>query len=109
MNGETVIIENRVEVGKDDFNCPIYKPEEQEVHDVLVAPRTGDDKFESTRSDSVEVKYTLYFPKAFTGLVDNLRINVRGEWLNVIGAPRRFENNCPTRWNMVVEVGFIYG
>lgn len=110
MTGETVTITQRSEVGRDGFNNPIFEDTETDVENVLVAPATGDDVIESVRPEGSEVKYTLYFPKTFVGKLENERVKVRGDWLDVIGCPDCFDlNNCPTDWNMVVKVGVFHG
>lgn len=107
MRGETVTVIRRVEVGRDPGNSPIYADEEEPVADVLVAPGPRTDLAESARPEGVEVRFTLHFPKTFTGELRGAAISVRGEEpLRVIGSPRPYtRGNCPTRWHMPVEVG----
>lgn len=108
--GETVTVTQKTVVGHDEFNNAIYSEKKTDVGDVLVAPGTDSDVIESTRPDGTEVNYTLYFPKTFTGKLENELVKVRGEWLDVVGCPDRFDDSvCPTRWNMVVRVGVVHG
>lgn len=110
MMGETVLVEDKAEVDKDPFGKPIVESTFREVDNVLVAPGDTDDVTDSNRPDGAEVKYTLYFPKTFDEHLENRRIQVRGETLDVIGAPDHFDaNNCPTDWWMVVKVGTVHG
>lgn len=105
MVGETITIMYREATGVDDLNNPIYEPVEQEVDNVLVAPGASVDVPESTRPDGVTIEYTLYFPKTFSGSLEHSQVNIRGEWLYIVGSPRPFDLvNCPTKWNMVAEV-----
>lgn len=110
LTGEAVTVIRRVESGRDDFNDPVYTDEEQVVDNVLVAPGDLADVVESTRPEGTEVNYTLYFPKSFDGSLETAKIEVRGERLDVIGHPDRYDEKiCPTSWNMVVKVGVIHG
>lgn len=109
MRGETVIVKTREKVGVDDFNNPVFDYVDARVDDVLVAIGSQGDVIDSNRPDGVSVKYTLYFPKTFENdILERSEVEVRGECLRVIGMPDRW-NNCPTRWNMVCEVGVTNG
>lgn len=108
MRGEVVTIWHSEEVSVDAFNKPVYEWQSESVDNVLVAVGTQADKIESNRLDGVEVKYTLYFPKTYTGSLLHAEVEVRSERLKVIGFPDRW-NNCPTQWNMVCEVGVVNG
>lgn len=110
MRGETVKVFSRVQDGVDELNNPIWLTEDYDIENVLVSPGTSQDVPESTRPDGVTVKYTLYIPKTFDGKLDHCTVDVRGELLDVVGSPRRFDlTNCPTEWWMVAEVGTTNG
>lgn len=110
FRGEKVTVTKRTETGRDSFNNPVFSMEEIEVDNVLVAPGAAADVIDSVRPEGTEVTYTLYFPKTFDGKLENEKINVRGEWLDVIGCPDRYSDElCPTSWNMVVMVGVLHG
>jgi hypothetical protein len=107
---ETVVVETREQTGADELNAPVYKNGELNVPGVLVEPGETDDVRDSVRDGDV-VRYTLRFPKAYSGpRLEGLRIRVRGESLAVIGAPRPFDPEaCPTDYNMTVRVGDAHG
>lgn len=110
MTGETVIVEEFGEAVKDPYGKPIHTVFESEVSNVLVSPGTTGDVIESNRTDGVKVAYTLYFPNPYTGSLEGKRVNVRGEWFNVVGSPRPYNPvTTPTAWNMVVEVVKVDG
>ena len=110
LTGETVVVAKRTETGRDEFNNPTFSDEETAVDNVLVAPGEAADVIESVRPEGVEVNYTLYFPKTFTGDLECEKVKVRGEWLDVIGHPDRYADEvCPTDWNMVVMAGAVHG
>lgn len=109
MTGETVRVRTYQTVGADPYGAPITEPTEAEVPDVLVAPGPQADLGEE-RPEGVEVRYTLYLPKAFSGDLEGAEIEVRGEWLAVVGHPAPFDDAvCPTRWHMACEVGGTHG
>lgn len=110
MHGEKVVIKQRIQDGTDDLNNPIWRYSDIDVENVLVAPGASQDAIDSTRPDGVTVKYTLYFPKTFSGRLEHSKIVVRDETLDVVGSPRHFDSvNCPTEWWMVVEIGAANG
>ena len=107
MIGETVVVEVPETVGHDPYGAPITECEEVEVSHVLVAPGAQRDLGED-RPEGYDILYTLYFPKAFAGTLSNTRIKVCGRWLRVIGFSDHYPD-CPTQWDMVVEVGEANG
>ena len=110
IKGETVTVECKYPVGTDEFNQTVYGTAELEVADVLVAPASGSDVIESNRPDGAQVRYTLHFPKSYIGKLDGLRVKVRGEWLDIVGSPRRYTaENTPGKWNMQAEAGVVNG
>lgn len=110
MTGETVTVEERREIGRDDHNDPVWAVELREVANVLVQPGAGSDISDGNR-DGRSVSYTLMWPKADgSPILDGLRVRVRGEWCRVIGAPRAYDAAlCPTDWNMSVPVECAHG
>lgn len=110
IHGETVIVGFPEEKGRDSLNNPIIEWEDVEVSNVLVCPVTQSDMSEADRPNAVRVVYNLHFPKTFTGSLRGCKVNVRGEWLGVVGDPRPYTDaNVPGSWNMPVEVGVFDG
>lgn len=110
MKGEKVTIITKQAVSKDILGNVVFAETEEQVDNVLVAPGEAADVIDDMRPDGTEVHYTLYFPKTFKGHLETGEIIVRGERLQVVGHPDRFDvGNCPTEWNMVVKVGTIHG
>ena len=112
LRGETVRVVPRERDGTDGFGMPKWVDGGPiDVENVLVAPGPAADASEDVRPDGVAIRYTLLFPKAYGGpALDNLKIDVRGELLDVVGAPRPYDQDvCPTDWNMEVEVAATDG
>lgn len=108
--GETVKVSINKETGKDAFNAPIYEAEWISVDDVLVVPGSTKDVVDSNRQRGTRVVYTLHFPKTFTDSLKGSLVEVRGEQFHVIGDPKPYQMwNCPTKWNMPVEVENVEG
>ena len=109
--GETVVVERRVEVGRDPGNSPIYEWVPEVVENVLVAPGPRNDVTDSTRPDGVEVRFTLHFPKGCPETLRGARVSFRGKApLDVIGDPAHYtEANTPGVWSMPCELGKVEG
>ncbi|MDR1954288.1 MAG: hypothetical protein LBQ21_07470 [Clostridiales Family XIII bacterium] len=110
MVGETVVVEYKVQTGTDGLNAPVFSYTEQDVSDVLISPGSLSDITDSNRPDGHLVRWTLHFPKTFTGDLEGCRVKVYGAWYRVVGAPGRYQSdNTPTRWDMPVEVEAVDG
>ena len=105
LEGETVVVIHRAEVGRGAGNTPIYTEVEEAVDDVLVSPASTSDVIESNRPDGTELVYRLDFPKTWTRSLRGCRVRVRGEEFHVAGDPRPFLGSLtPGRWNRPVNV-----
>lgn len=110
MKGETVKVKTFVEVGADPFGKPTVSEKTETVENVLVQPGACADLTESNRPEGVKVKYTLHFPKTYGKKLEGAKIEVRGDWYDVIGSPDHYTlENTPTAWWMPVEVKAING
>ena len=108
FGGETVEIIRFEADGYDGFGNPIKRELEPEpVTGVLVAIGGQSEPSENIRPDGVKVAYTLYFPKSFTGEVDNCECNVRGHRCRFVGHSDRWPS--PNPWNMASEVENVEG
>lgn len=105
---ETVKVRHHEKVGEDAFGAPITEPRDEDVPNVLVAPGARADLGED-RPEGTEINYTLYFPETYTGSLEGAEVQVRGQWLRIIGHPDAFRSDCPTSWNMVAEAGSTHG
>ena len=110
IRGEIVEVIDRVKVGTDEFNAPIYELQKTTVDNVLVIPGPPQDISDGNRPDGVIVAFTLHFPKTYLGDLEGRDVLVRGKPFSVIGSPQRYtEGNTPGAWNMQAEVEAVYG
>lgn len=115
MKGEQVKVYKRVESTKNDLNEPVYIWNVTTVEDVLVRPIRPEERQEDAeRPNRVRARYTLAFPKTFTDDLTYCKVALidRGmdfeDALEVIGTPDRLIP-CPTKWNILVNVGRVDG
>lgn len=111
INGETVVVKRRVEVGRDPGNSPIYEWQDETVDGVLVAPGPLNDVTDGTRPDGVEIAFNLHFPIGYPETLRNALVLVRGDGpFKVVGDPRHYTgSNTPGPWSMPCEVGLVVG
>lgn len=77
--------------------------------DVLVCSGSTSD-LDATRPEGDRVVFTLHFPKAWTRALRGARVQVRDEMYKVSGDPQGYTvSNCPTNFNMPVEVVRVDG
>ena len=109
--GEDVEVGIPVDGPADPFGAPSRVYEWETVGNVLVAPGATAD-LDETRPDGVEVAYTLYFPKGFSGDLRGCLAKVRGEEgaYAFVGDPKRYPDALtPGDWNMQAEVARVDG
>lgn len=111
MQGERVVVERRIEVGRDPGNSPIYEWQSETVENVLVVPGPRSDVESSARPEGTSVLWNLHFPKGYPATLRDARISVRGQApAEVIGDPQHYtEANTPGVWSMPVEIGRVDG
>lgn len=115
--GETVAVLTRRKVDEDNLGEAIYEWTSQNVEGVLVRPIQRDDIGDEERPNGIRVQYSLSFPKSYSGpplehariaLLDRGMAEDPNEALQVSGRPDILRP-CPTKWNMIVKVGRVYG
>lgn len=105
INGIPVILRKKKEVGKDDFNRPIYEYEDEVIENVLVTPGTSDDVVSATDLTGRKAVYTLAIPKGDTHNWENQIVVFFGVEWHTFGIPvEGIEENIPLYWNKKVMV-----
>lgn len=106
IKGIDIILYERYQTGKDNFNNPIYEYRTGEViHDVLVAPTTADDVINTQDLEGKKMVYTLAIPKGDTHNWEKCKVEFFGKTWVQFGYPTQgIEENIPLRWNKKVTV-----
>lgn len=79
------------------------------VGGVLVVPGAQAEPGGGNRPDGMDIAYTLYFPKSFTGSLDGCDVVVRGERCRVKGHVDRYRVYGFMDYDMKCEVGYVEG
>ena len=105
LRGITVTLYDKVEIGRDDFNEPIYNDEEVTVDNVLVEPLTSAEILETLDLTGRRAIYRLGIPKGDTHDWENKKIKLFGKEYRTIGpALEGIEEMIPLDWNKKVQV-----
>ena len=105
ITGIAVELINKVEVGRDGFNRPIYADAEPiTVEDVLVGEPSSDDIINALNLHGKRVKYTLAIPKGDAHTWEG-KVIIWGKTYAIFTEPTQgIEANIPLRWNKKVMV-----
>ena len=105
MRGITVILHDKTEVGRDDFNRPIYEETEISVDNVLVAPASSTEVLETLELTGKKAVYNLAIPKGDTNVWEDRNVTFFGHTWHVIAfAEEGIESLIPLSWNKKVQV-----
>ncbi len=107
IKGITIKLYEKVEIGKDEFDAPIYEEVTTYVDNVLVAPVTSDDITTRTSLKSDKVVYKLAIPKGDNHTWADCLVEFFGKKFKVVGEPvEGIEEMLPLAWNKQVEVEY---
>lgn len=100
IKGITVILYEKREIGKDEFNHPIYEEQAVTVENVLVAPAGVSEILDMQNLTGKKAVYHIAVPKGDTHIWEDSRVELFGEMWHVIGFPQMgIEANIPLDWN----------
>lgn len=100
IKGITVILHEKREIGKDEFNHPIYEEQAATVENVLVAPVGVSEILDMQNLTGKKAVYNIAVPKGDTHIWKDSRVEFFGEMWRVIGFPQMgIEANIPLDWN----------
>lgn len=100
IRGIEVVLYERKETGRDEFNHPIYEETECRVENVLVAPASTVEILDTMNLIGKKAVYNIAIPKGDTHTWKNNRIDFFGESWRVIGLPQKgIDENIPLEWN----------
>lgn len=105
IKGITITLIDKVEVGRDPFDNPIYENIEIEVDNVLVTPTSTDDITSNLELEGKKAVYTLAIPKGNANVWENKEVRFFGQKWRVFGKTLQgIEHLIPLAWNKKVMV-----
>lgn len=105
IKGIPVILKQKVRIGTDDFNRPVYDFVDKVVENVLVAPATSDDITTSLDLTGKRAEYTIAIPKGDTSDWKDTFVEFFGHKWKTFGFQiEGIEANIPLDWNKKVMV-----
>ena len=105
IKGITVTLFEKVEIGKDDFDMPIYEERPIEIENVLVGQPTTDDIVSNESLYGKKTTYVLAIPKGDKHIWEDRKISFFGETFKSFGhVTQGIEENIPLNWNKKVSV-----
>lgn len=105
LRGITVTLYNKVEIGRDGFNKPIYNDEEVSVENVLVEPLTSTEVLETLSLTGRRAVYRLGIPKGDEHEWEDRKVKLFGKVYHTIGPTLEgIEDLIPLDWNKKVQV-----
>lgn len=105
MKGISVILHEKVQVGVDALNNPVYEKIGVTVDDVLVGKPSTDDITNTLNMYGKNLDYVLGLPKGDTHDWTDAEVEFFGKKFRVFGdVIEGIEANVPTRWHKQVRV-----
>lgn len=105
IRGETVILINREEIGRDPFGNPIYDEKESVVSDVIIGQPTFEEALSDMQLNGKRLAFVLGIPKNDTHEWKDSIVLIRSERFRTYGFPlEQTVANVPGKWNMQVKV-----
>lgn len=105
IKGENIILIQKIKVGTDKFDVPIYDESEYKIENVLVCEPTTDDYTDTVIPDGKSLAYVLCIPKGDANTWEDTDVIIRGKKFRTVGMPMEYtEENVPLAWNKKVKV-----
>ena len=105
MRGISVILYDRVEVGRDRMNVPIFEEIPIQVDNVLIAPTSATEVLDTLNLTGKKAVYTLAIPKGDAHTWEDRRVSFFNDEWRVISFPTEgLEHLIPLSWNKKVQV-----
>lgn len=105
LKGITVILIDKVEIGKDPFGAPLYKDKEIPVDNVIIASVSSDDVINQLSLTGRKAVYTLGIPKGDKNLWEDREVIFFNKRWRTFGIPLEgIEDMIPLKWNKKVMV-----
>ena len=105
LKGIPVTLYDRVKIGTDAFNAPIYEEIPIVVDNVLVCPASTEDITSGIQLHGKHTVYELCIPKGDTHDWEDKTVEFFGQKWRTFGFPQQWiDENVPLSWNLKVKV-----
>lgn len=106
IRGITVILHDRTETGRDEFNAPIFEDIDMQVDNVLVAPMSSTEILETLELTGARAVYQLGIPKGDAhDWSAGKKVSFFGDDWRIIALPTEgIDDLIPLQWNKKVQV-----
>ena len=105
MRGITITLYDKVQIGIDDFNRPIYEDVPRTIENVLIGEPTTDQVIDELNLSGKRLAYTLAIPKGDTHEWTDRKVEFFGEVFRTFGKPTQgIDHLIPLDWNKKVKV-----
>lgn len=105
IEGITVTLFEKKEIGRDGFHRPIYEEIPVDVENVLVYPASANDITDALNLTGKKAVYTLGIPKEDHHVWEDKRVEFFGESWHTLGfSTKGIDNLIPLEWNRKVTV-----
>lgn len=105
ISGRTITLYDKVQVGVDPFNRPVYEDTPITVENVLIGEPTSQEIVDTLNLTGKRAVYTLGIPKGDTHTWTDRKVEFFGEVFRVIGTPLGGQEELiPLDWNKKAQV-----
>lgn len=104
IQGMTVTLWNKSQIGTDEFNQPIYGWAAFDVDNVLVGQPTPEERTDELNLSGKMIEYILGIPKGDSHEWQDQIVEFFGQKFRTFGIPERgIEANIPLKWHLKVK------
>lgn len=105
MKGIPITLYNKVEIGRDAFNKPIYDDVPETVENILIEPLSDSEVLETLSLTGRKAVYRIGIPKGDQHGWTDKKVSFFGQDFRTIGIPiEGIEEMIPLEWNKKVTV-----
>lgn len=105
IKGQTIILYVKREIGKDEFNSPIFEEVPENVDNVLIQPNSDTEILNDIQLYGKRTQYTIHVPKNDTHNWEDSTIEFYGQkWITVGHGVIYDKSLTPLDWNKQIKV-----
>lgn len=104
IGGITITLYDKVLIGTDDMNAPIYEEQAIQVNNVLYAPAEAQEVLDTTDLKGRKLVYQLAIPKGDDHEWEDRDIEIEGRRFHTIGpVSKGIDKLIPLDWNKKIK------